>query len=220
MTERKRPRRTRARILETSLELFNRFGEPHITTGDIAVEMSISPGNLYYHFRNKEEITSELYDAFEAEIRPLLANAGGRRLGVEDLWLWLHLWLERMLHYRFLFRDLVDLAARHHRIGSRVAQLLQSGEATLRSVLESMRSSGELRASEQELHVLARNAMLILTHCMAYERLIRGRSTSPDEPDLNRAAYYVLMLLAPHVLGDARTLVQRLSHEYLASATA
>ena len=76
--------------------LFNRLGEPHITTADIADEMNISPGNLYYHFRNKDEIIGELYAAYEARVLPLLAVPEDRRRDVEDLWLLLHLLFERM----------------------------------------------------------------------------------------------------------------------------
>src|SRR5262245_29892827 len=106
MVEKKRPRRTRERILETGLDLFNRHGEPNVTTADIADEMNISPGNLYYHFRNKHEIVGELYAAYEARVAPLLTDPAGRRVGVEDLWLLLHLVFEEMWAYRFLYRDL------------------------------------------------------------------------------------------------------------------
>src|SRR6185503_893373 len=103
---RKPPRRTRERILETSLALFNRLGEPHVTTADIANDMNISPGNLYYHFRNKDEIIGELYAAYEERVLPLLVLPADRATDVEDLWLLLHLVFEQMWAYRFIYRDL------------------------------------------------------------------------------------------------------------------
>lgn len=212
MAERKRPRRTRERILETSLDLFNRFGEPHITTADIANEMGISPGNLYYHFRNKDEIIGELYADFEARILPLFPERIPDRADVEDLWMLLHLLFERMSTHRFLYRDLVDLTTRYPRIGMRFARLLAGGESALRAIFGAMEASGTLRADPAEMAILARNAMLAATHSMAYERL---RRPAAGDPDLGRAAYHVLGLIAPYLVGDARELLRRLGRDYL-----
>ena len=86
--------------------------------------MDISPGNLYYHFGNKDEIVVELYSAFEARMVPLFADPAGRRVAVDDLWLWLHLLFERMWKYRFLYRDLdqLDVARRDARHAVRRAR--------------------------------------------------------------------------------------------------
>src|ERR1700688_790485 len=127
MAERKRPRRTRERIVETSLQLFNRDGAPNVTTADIADEMGISPGNLYYHFRNKDQIIAELFAAFEQRLEGLLTLPEGRGAGVEDLWLLLHLLFEAMWDHRFLFRDLDEILSRNPRLASRFAAITRRG---------------------------------------------------------------------------------------------
>ncbi len=63
---RKPPRRTAERILEVALDLFNRFGEPNVSTTLISAELNISPGNLYYHYPAKDELINALFDRYEA----------------------------------------------------------------------------------------------------------------------------------------------------------
>ncbi len=54
-------RRTRDRILDAALELFNERGTATVTTNHVAAQAGISPGNLYYWFSDKDEIIRELY---------------------------------------------------------------------------------------------------------------------------------------------------------------
>ncbi len=60
--------KTRDKIVYAALELFNQHGERNITTNHIADHIEISPGNLYYHFRNKQEIVREIFALYSAEL--------------------------------------------------------------------------------------------------------------------------------------------------------
>jgi len=80
----KAPRRTAERILEVTLELFNRFGEPNVSTTLISAELSISPGNLYYHYPAKDELINALFNQFEMGLNELL-NASDNVRDVEDV---------------------------------------------------------------------------------------------------------------------------------------
>jgi AcrR family transcriptional regulator len=220
MAERKRPRRTRERILETSLELFNRFGEPHVTTADIADEMNISPGNLYYHFRNKDQIIGEHFAALEARLLPLFTLPTGRPPGIEDLWFMLHLLFESMREFRFFYRDLLELTSRDRRIAARFAELTRRGEATVIELCRGMVAAGTMRASEREIAAIGVNVAIVATYWMSYQRTTHP-PRSPGQPDddgavsLERAAYQVLAQIAPFALGEGRALIGRLGDDYL-----
>ena len=215
MADKKRPRRTRERILENALALFNRHGEPSVTTAHVADEMNISPGNLYYHFRNKDEIIGELYAAYEADVLPLFSAPPDRAAGVEDLWLLLHLLFERMWRYRFLFRDLDELASRNRRLAARFAALVRRGEATVIVLCAGMVGAGTMQASEREIAALAKNVALVSTYWLSFQRLESPRPDDDEPARLDRAAYQVMALVAPFMRGDARMLIDRLGDEYL-----
>jgi len=99
----KAPRRTAERILEVTLALFNRFGEPNVSTTLIAAELRISPGNLYYHYPAKDELINSLYERYQKALLPLLSAAPEVR-DVEDAWFFMHSLFERVWEYRFLYR--------------------------------------------------------------------------------------------------------------------
>ena len=215
MAEKKRPRRTRERILETSLALFNARGAPQVTTAEIAGEMNISPGNLYYHFRNKDEIVGELCAAFEGRVSPLFADPRGRSIDVEDLWLWLHLLFERMGEFRFIFRDVDELAAGDPVLGARLGRLLRQGVATMVELCRGMVGAGTMGASEREIAALSENVVLVATYWQSFARIGRAPSGRPDETTPGRAAWQVLSLIAPFLIGDARALIEKLGRDYL-----
>lgn len=216
MSERKRPRRTRERILETSLALFNRAGAPNVTTADIADEMNISPGNLYYHFRNKDDIIGELFARYASDVAPLLGIGAQEATGVEDLWLVLHLMFERMTAYRFLFRDLDEIASRNRKLAAAHADLVRRGEETVVRLCRGMVEAGTMRASAREIAALAANVAIVSTYWLSYQRLTRApQAAAAGTGDPGRAAWQVLALIAPFTSGETRALIERLGSNYL-----
>ncbi|HEZ1210051.1 TPA: TetR/AcrR family transcriptional regulator, partial [Neisseria meningitidis] len=66
---------TYTRIIDASLALFNEEGERNISTNHIAAHLGISPGNLYYHFRNKDEIIVQLFKRYSEALLEYLNEA-------------------------------------------------------------------------------------------------------------------------------------------------
>lgn len=58
----------REKILETSVKLFNEKGCMQTSTRHVADELGISVGNLYYYFKNKEEIIINIYQHYMKSI--------------------------------------------------------------------------------------------------------------------------------------------------------
>jgi AcrR family transcriptional regulator len=57
--------KTRDKIIDCAIRLFNEKGTTAISTNHIAAAAEISPGNLYYHFRNKEDIIFAIFEQMD-----------------------------------------------------------------------------------------------------------------------------------------------------------
>src|SRR5574343_1547844 len=140
----KKPRRTAERILEVTLDLFNRFGEPNVSTTLISAELNISPGNLYYHYPAKDELINALFQRCDVELADLLLAADNVR-NVEDAWFFFHTLFELIWQYRFLYRDLNDLLSKNRRLETHFQTVLQHKTASVRTLLDGMQRAGSLQ---------------------------------------------------------------------------
>jgi AcrR family transcriptional regulator len=189
-------RNTRELILETSLGLFNEFGEPNVTTNHIADEADISPGNLYYHFRSKNDIVLELFKRFLVRFQPLIEIPDDVLLQPEDLWIQLHLSFELKSEYRFIYRNLADLTARVPDLERALRGLLQREHKAAWNSLTGLEQAGALQIEPHEKQLLADSILLSLTYWIPFAEL-----TEPGRLDDSHAQVVaiarVLQLVTP-----------------------
>ena len=189
-------RNTRELILETSLGLFNQYGEPNVTTNHIADEADISPGNLYYHFRSKNDIVVELFKRFLVRFQPLIDIPEDILLQPEDLWFQLHLSFELKGEYRFLYRNLADLTARVPDLERAMRGLLQREHKAAWNSLSGLEQAGVMQIDSRPKQLLADSILLSLTYWIPFAEL-----TDPDALDNSQAQVTaiarVLLMVAP-----------------------
>jgi AcrR family transcriptional regulator len=215
-TQQKKPRRTAERILEVTLELFNRFGEPNVSTTLISAEMRISPGNLYYHYPAKDELINGLFDRYEQALDRIL-GAAEQVSNVEDAWLFFHMLFEAIWQHRFLYRDLNDLLSKNRRLETRFPRVLDRKARAVRQVLDGLSRSGAMRIDAEDTQPLATAMVVVLSYWLSHEYVRNPRhALEPGEagPALARGAFHVLALLLPHLDAASRAHLRRLAGEY------
>ena len=197
----KKPRRTAERILEVTLDLFNRFGEPNVSTTLISAELGISPGNLYYHYPAKDELINTLFNRYELALNELLGAADSVR-NVEDAWLFFHMLFELIWRYRFLYRDLNDLLSKNRRLETHFQFVLKNKARAVQQVLDGLTRELAMRIDQREAETAASAMVVVLTYWLSFE-YVRDprRALEPDNAAaaLSRGAFHVLSLLMPYL---------------------
>jgi AcrR family transcriptional regulator len=213
----KKPRRTAERILEVTLDLFNRFGEPNVSTTLISAELNISPGNLYYHYPAKDELINALFDRYERALNELLQAADGVE-NVEDAWFFFHTLFELMGQYRFLYRDLNDLLSKNRRLETHFQFVLKHKARAMHGVLDGLSRFGAMRLTAAEAAPLATSMVVVVTYWLSFEYVRDPRhALEPDSASaaMGRGAYHALALLMPHLDEASRGHLHRLAAAYI-----
>jgi AcrR family transcriptional regulator len=189
---------TRARIIETALGLFNKHGSGEISTNHIAEALGISPGNLYYHFRNKQEIIRAIAELKDARWESLYHLPQDRAPTLADVERLVRENFALVWDYRFFFRELSALTQHDPLLKARYQQLRRERLTAFEGLFAQFVSAGVARptASPPLVANLAKVCWLISDYWLPFLE-IDGDLTLPDGIEQGVALY--MQVLDPYV---------------------
>ena len=142
--------KTREKILQTALKLFNGKGLSQVTLRSIAAEMGISQGNLNYHFRKRKDIIEALYFELvekmdQGMVQMVSAEPDMGLLFRSNLFLF-----ERLYAYRFLMLDFVQVMREHPNICEHYQRLQTGRTLQFAALVQLFQQKGWIRVAEFE----------------------------------------------------------------------
>ncbi|TXJ07768.1 MAG: TetR/AcrR family transcriptional regulator [Acinetobacter sp.] len=203
--------KTKERILQASLTLFNEQGERAVTTNHIATALGMSPGNLYYHFRNKQDIIKELFGQYQQETLNLLQLPQGRALNANDKIHYFQVLSQQLWSYRFLHRDV------HHLIDSNpdfkylypqlAGQVMQQGQKIYQGFVD----AGLMKMTTSEIEALIINLWIVLTNWGNFLYMSGHlQNDQQSEQWVWQGLRQMVFLEGPYLVGESRETYEKL----------
>ncbi|EGQ8080774.1 TPA: TetR/AcrR family transcriptional regulator [Vibrio parahaemolyticus] len=188
--------KTRDKIVYAALELFNQHGERNITTNHIADHIEISPGNLYYHFRNKQEIVREIFALYSAELLERFTPIQGSQESLTMLKSYLDSIFTLMWKYRFFYANLPEILSRDEQLHEQYIDVQEKLQANLIAIMQEFVSLKLLDVNEQQLKSLVCTLHLIACSWLAYQSAMASK-TSITEQMVKKGMLQMLNVVKP-----------------------
>jgi AcrR family transcriptional regulator len=191
--------KTRERILATALRLFNESGTAPVSTNHIADALGISPGNLYYHFRNKEEIIRALFEQQFARWDELYALPDDRMPTLADLEQLVRATFVTAWDYRFMYRELIALLRRDQQLHRRWVDIRARGYEGFYQLVELFVAAGVLHPPD-DTAVVRRLADLIWLISEFWLASVEVSGETVDAAHMERGVGLMLQVLDPFIV--------------------
>lgn len=216
--------KTKDKIILASLELFNDKGERNVTTNHIAADLSMSPGNLYYHFRNKSDIIYEIFIQYELLVDHYLQIPDDRPLNLNDLVYYLESVFDGLWSYRFFHRDLEFLLDSDERLRKDYRAFTVRCLDGIKRILKGLQKGldGVLKDLDDEhIESMALNVWLVVTNWMAYLKTAHAGegNVAIDKDMLKQGIFQVLSFTVPYLVSSYVDEVKGLQEKYKPSSS-
>lgn len=192
--------KTKERILLTSVDLFNRQGVGPMTTNHIAKAMTISPGNLYFHYDNKEEILQELFRRMCKETYQIWRARSGSQASttqfIDDNF-------ELYWKYRFFHREMYSLRRKDATLARMWRNHIQKMMKVMNVLYRHWVRQGIMVEIKDPVEMLYVSESL-LAMSTTFLQFFESAEKQPGKKSIERGKRHVARLLLPYTAGKAR----------------
>lgn len=205
---------TKDKIIQTSIALFNHHGERAITTNHIASEMGISPGNLYYHFKNKEDILRNIFSLYKNHLKDNFIPMDKNQDVMEQLAGYLDSLVELMWRFNFFYNNLTDILSRDNELKAQYleqqAQLLEQ----VAVVIAGLKYAEVIEIDDSDIVELAHMVKLTVSFWTPYVKA-HSEDGRLSKQDIFGGIVKVILLFKPYAKGAGLDQLKELQQEYI-----
>lgn len=135
-------------ILQSARKLFNESNTQAVTTNHIAKAMGISPGNLHYHYKNREEIIRLLYTQMREKMTLSIEELPKTLKELEE-----HqkILIGIQWEYRFFFREILFLLSRDEILEKQYITDTVAHRGRIKHTMQGFAANGELDIQDGNL---------------------------------------------------------------------
>ena len=205
--------KTKDRIVQASLELFNAHGERNVTTNHIASHLNISPGNLYYHFRNKEEIIRNIFDRYAQHMQVSFEPVKPSEDPVEILSNYLDAVFSALFHFNFLYDNLPVIMARDPELKSQYLEIHNKMMDKIHQLVLGLQDANVIKIDNNDIDDFSNIIKQQVTFWISYCKTSR-EDTTISESLIYSGLLKVLLLFKPYVTDSFIGVVTDLTARY------
>ncbi len=217
--------KTRDKIIQASIELFNEQGERNVTTNHIAAHLGISPGNLYYHFRNKEDIILSIYEEYARNLLlDTFPQVNPEMKPLDTIILYMDAVFQALMRFRFFYANLPVLLAKNPLLHDKYVEVQHTISKRLSEMLISLREANMMAFADDELSDIVSILRLINTFWLSFYQT-QNENTEINDSVFLEGVLKILVLLRPYITDsaksdflEARTMYQQRHKDALAVA--
>jgi len=203
--------KTKDRILNAALQLFNANGATEVTTNNIARDLEMSPGNLYFHFKNKEQIIREIFKKMATETitvwRPQAKMAKKNQSSAQKIQLidFVDRNLNLYWRYRFFHREMYILRKKDAELSRLWHNHLKKTSLMMIILYKKWVKSGHMVPihSKDEMEFVGELLFVASNSFMQFFETT-DRGATPNIKTIEKARRHILRMLMPYLSDEVK----------------